>query len=165
MFEFFLVQRLAFRGGVLAPDLHLPLLVRQMSSQLFFLLLQVVTALLQTRLQLVQGDLLGSDGGRLNPQRLAGVLRGLRNRRPGDSARLRHFEAELERPDIEDVAMPEPGDLGAIAVDVGAERAVQVAHLQAVGTGNEDAVYRRDAVHVQADVAAVMPAEERRRCA
>ena len=125
---------------------------------MLLLLFQVAAALLQTRFLFLQGGLLRGDGGGLNAQRLTLGLLVFDDGWRGQG--VRQFDAELKRPDVQEIAVLKPHALDALAVDIGPVDAVEVAQLPAVGAGREDAVQRRDTIDIQAEVAALIAADE-----
>ena len=136
----------------------------KMGGKLLLLLLHVALPLDQASFVLLQRDLLRHHGGDLNLDRLAQVAGGIDHAdRPIDGAGRGHLHAKLERPDLQQIAVPNQRGVDALAVDVGAVAAVQIARVQTVRRERQHAVHGIDPVDIQADIARLAAADERGR--
>jgi len=127
---------LGLEGGAVLPCLlaqveELLAALVEMGRQLFFLALQGLASLVQLVLFLNQARLLGGHRCCLDAQGIA--LRPQPRLRQGRFGRLvgrRQIEAELERPDSDDIAVSQEAVLNCLAVEEGARSAAQVAQLR-----------------------------------
>jgi len=148
---------------LLAQLIQAAALLFEVSRELFLLLLEGGAPLQQAGFFLIQGGLLGGHGSGLRAQGLALLLRP-RQRFGGLSGGERHVDAnlKLERAHGESGTVGQRTILGRLAIDLRACRAGKEAQQHALGTADQEAVQRGNALDIQAEVAAGSAAKQGR---